>query len=106
VLLGPAWAEVVLPFRLFTISLLFRMSSKISDACTKAAGEVYCQALLQGTFGAMEVLGSLVGRHWGAGGVAVSIAGEGRLPHFFWRASSSSLRRSASGGSGGTGVRR
>ena len=47
VLLGPAWAEVVLPFRLFTISLLFRMSNKISEACTKAAGEVYCQASLQ-----------------------------------------------------------
>ena len=52
-LLGPAWAEVVLPFRLFTISLLSRMSNKISEACTKAAGEVYCRTSLQGAFGAI-----------------------------------------------------
>jgi len=74
VLLGPAWTEVVLPFRLFTVSLLFRMSSKISDACTKAAGEVYSRALLQGAFGAMVVLGALAGRHWGVGGVAVAVS--------------------------------
>lgn len=73
-LLGPAWAEVVLPFRLFTISLLFRMSNKISEACTKAAGEVYCRTSLQGAFGAMVVLGSLVGRHCGVGGVAVAVS--------------------------------
>lgn len=36
--------------RRFTISLLFRMSSKMSDACTKAAGEVYSQTLLRGAF--------------------------------------------------------
>ena len=30
VVLGPAWGDVVLPFRLFSISLLFRMSSKIN----------------------------------------------------------------------------
>ena len=36
---GPSWDAVVLPLRLFTISLLFRMSNKISDACTEAAGE-------------------------------------------------------------------
>ena len=64
----------MLPFRLFTISLLFRMRNKISEACTKAAEEVYCQASLQGAFGAMAVPGSLVGRHWGVGGVAVAVS--------------------------------
>jgi len=61
----------VLPFRLLTISLLFRMSSKISDACIKAAGEVYSQASLQGAFGGQ---GPPVGRHWGVGGVAVAVS--------------------------------
>ena len=72
--LGPAWGGVVLPFRLFSISLLFRMSSKISDACTKAAGEVYVRALLQYAYAAMVVVGAIIGQHWGVGGVAVGVS--------------------------------
>jgi PST family polysaccharide transporter len=74
VVLGPAWGGVVLPFRLFTISLLFRMSSKISDACTKAAGEVYVRALLQYAYAAMVVVGAIIGQRWGVGGVAVAVS--------------------------------
>jgi PST family polysaccharide transporter len=73
-LLGPAWTEVVLPFRLFSISLLFRMSSKISDACTKAAGEVYVRALLQGAFAVAVVAGAFIGQRWGIGGVAIAVS--------------------------------
>jgi PST family polysaccharide transporter len=74
VVLGPAWGDVVLPFRLFSISLLFRMSSKISDACTKAAGEVYNRALLQWGYAAMVVVGAIIGQRWGVGGVAVAVS--------------------------------
>jgi O-antigen/teichoic acid export membrane protein len=74
VLLGPKWTGVVLPFRLFTFSLLFRMSSRISDACTKAAGAVYSRALLQGLFAVMVLLGAVVGQHWGVGGVAIAVS--------------------------------
>jgi PST family polysaccharide transporter len=73
-LLGPAWGAVVLPFRLFSISLLFRMSSKISDACTKAAGEVYKRALIQFAYAGMVVVGAIVGQRWGVGGVAVCVS--------------------------------
>ncbi|HEY7636599.1 MAG TPA: lipopolysaccharide biosynthesis protein [Gemmatimonadales bacterium] len=74
VLLGPQWTGVVLPFRLFSISLLFRMSSKISDACTKASGAVYPRAVMQGVFASMVVLGAFIGQHWGVGGVAVAVS--------------------------------
>jgi len=74
VLLGPRWGAVVLPFRLFTVSLLFRMSSKISDACTKAAGAVYSRALVQGGFAALVFVGALLGQRWGIGGVAVAVS--------------------------------
>jgi PST family polysaccharide transporter len=73
-LLGPAWTGVVLPFRLFSISLLFRMGSKISDACTKAAGAVYSRALIQGLFAVLVIAGALIGQHWGVGGVAVAVS--------------------------------
>ena len=74
VVLGPAWGGVVLPFRLFTVSLLFRMSSKISDACTKAAGEVYRRALIQFGYAALVVVGAIIGQRWGIGGVAVCVS--------------------------------
>ena len=73
-MLGPAWTGVVIPFRLFSISLLFRMSSKISDACTKAAGAVYARALRQGAFAALVILGAIIGQRWGVGGVAVAVS--------------------------------
>ncbi|MGH7536527.1 MAG: oligosaccharide flippase family protein, partial [Gemmatimonadales bacterium] len=72
--LGPAWGAVVVPFRLFSVSLLFRMSSKISEACAKAAGEVYIPALLQFTYAAMVVAGAIIGQRWGVGGVAVCVS--------------------------------
>jgi PST family polysaccharide transporter len=74
VLLGPAWSAVVLPFRLFTFGLLFRMSSKISDACTKAAGAVYSRAVIQGVYAILVILGALIGQRWGVGGVAVAVS--------------------------------
>ncbi len=74
IILGPAWTEVVLPFRLFSISLLFRMGSKISDACIKATGEVYSWAWLQLAYAAFVVGGAIVGPHWGVGGVAVCVS--------------------------------
>jgi O-antigen/teichoic acid export membrane protein len=73
-LLGPQWTGVVLPFRLFSCSLLFRMSSKISDACTKAAGVVYGRALVQGGYAVLVVLGAIIGQRWGVGGVAVAVS--------------------------------
>ena len=64
----------MLPFRLFTCGFFFRMSSKISDACTKAAGAVYSRALIQGAYAVMVLLGALVGQRWGVGGVAVAVS--------------------------------
>ncbi len=74
VILGPKWTEVVLPFRLFTISLMFRMASKISDACIKAAGVVYSWALLQFAYAALVIGGAILGQRWGVGGVAVFVS--------------------------------
>lgn len=74
VILGPGWTEVIMPFQLFTFSLLFRMSSKISDTVAKAAGAVYARALRQGAFAGMVVLGALIGQQWGVGGVAVAVS--------------------------------
>ena len=73
-LLGPQWTAAVLPFRLFTCGLFFRMSSKITDVCVKAAGAVYSRALIQGIYAALVVVAAFVGQHWGIGGVAVAVS--------------------------------
>ena len=74
IVLGPAWGEVVLPFRLFTISLLFRMGSKISQACIKATGQVYALALFQFVYAGLVVGGAIIGQRWGVGGVAICVS--------------------------------
>jgi PST family polysaccharide transporter len=73
-LLGPQWTAAVLPFRLFTCGLFFRMSSKITDVCVKAAGAVYSRALIQGIYAVLVVVAALVGQRWGIGGVAVAVS--------------------------------
>ncbi len=74
VVLGPAWSGVVMPFRMFSISLLFRMSSRISDECSKAAGRVYGRAVLVWVYAGLVVLGATVGQRWGIGGVAIGVS--------------------------------
>ena len=73
-LLGPQWTAAVLPFRLFTCGLFFRMSSKITDVCVKAAGAVYSRALIQAVYAVLVVTAALVGQRWGIGGVAVAVS--------------------------------
>ena len=72
--LGPAWGGVVTPFRLFSISLLFRMSSRISDTCTTAAGKVYSRAVLQGAYAVLVIVGAIIGQRWGISGVAIAVS--------------------------------
>ena len=74
VVLGSKWTGVVMPFRMFSISLLFRMSSRISDECSKAAGQVYGRAVLIWSYAALVVIGAIVGSRWGIGAVAVLVS--------------------------------
>jgi PST family polysaccharide transporter len=50
------------------------MGSKISDACTKAAGQVYNRALIQWTYAALVVIAAIIGQRWGLGAVAVGVS--------------------------------
>ena len=93
VVLGPAWTGVIMPFRMFSISLLFRMSSRISDECAKAAGQVYGRAALIWTYAGLVVLGAIIGQRWGIGGVAIGVS---FAMAFNW-VSMASLTRSVTG---------
>jgi O-antigen/teichoic acid export membrane protein len=73
VLLGPKWAGVVGPFRIFALGMLFRTSYKLSDSLTRATGAVYSRAWRQGIYAVAVVTGAWAGHHWGLAGVAVGV---------------------------------
>lgn len=73
VLLGPKWVDVIPPFQVFAIGLLFRTSYKMSDSIARATGAVYRRAWRQAIYAALVFIGAWVGSRWGVRGVAVGV---------------------------------
>jgi O-antigen/teichoic acid export membrane protein len=73
VLLGSAWSEVVTPFRILVIGMLFRTSIKINSTLARAKGAVYRNAWRQGIYAILVVGGAWIGQHWGIPGVALGV---------------------------------
>lgn len=73
VLFGPKWLEVVIPFKILGLGMLFRTSYKMSDSLARATGAVYRRAWRQGIYAALVFSGALVGCVWGLPGVAYGI---------------------------------
>ena len=73
VLLGDQWLEVVVPFRILALGMLFRTSYKMSDSLARATGSVYRRAWRQGIYAALVFCGAWVGQFWGVAGVAYGI---------------------------------
>jgi PST family polysaccharide transporter len=73
VLLGPAWAGVVAPFRLLALGMLFRTSYKLGDSVARATGAVYDRAWRQAVYALAVVAGAWVGQRWGLAGVALGV---------------------------------
>jgi O-antigen/teichoic acid export membrane protein len=73
VLLGSRWSEVILPFQVFAIALLFRTSYKMSDSISRATGAVYRRAWRQAIYAALVFGGAWLGTRWGVRGVAVGV---------------------------------
>ena len=73
VLFGPKWLEVVTPFRILGLGMLFRTSYKMSDSLARATGAVYRRAWRQGIYAALVFGGAWIGQFWGLPGVACGI---------------------------------
>jgi O-antigen/teichoic acid export membrane protein len=73
VLLGSRWVEVIPPFQVFAIGLLFRTSYKMSDSISRATGAVYRRAWRQAIYAALVFAGAWVGSRWGVTGVSVGV---------------------------------
>jgi O-antigen/teichoic acid export membrane protein len=73
VLLGPKWTEVVLPFQILALGMLFRASYKVSASVARATGAAYGSAWRQGVYAVMVVAGAALGQLWGVAGVAAGV---------------------------------
>jgi PST family polysaccharide transporter len=74
-ILGPQWADAIVPFRILALGLLFRTSYKISDSLSRATGSVYRRAWRQGVYAGLVIGGAAIGQFWGVPGVAVGVLG-------------------------------
>lgn len=73
VLLGPRWLGLRDAFTVMVCGMLFRTSSKLSDAVTSATGHVYQRAARQAIYAVLIVSGAMIGRSAGIEGVAWGI---------------------------------
>ncbi|HSS01793.1 MAG TPA: lipopolysaccharide biosynthesis protein [Kofleriaceae bacterium] len=73
-LMGPGWNEIVLPFRILSVTILLRTNLKLGGILAQAAGAVNSVAAAYAVYMVMVVVGALIGIRWGIPGVAVSTA--------------------------------
>jgi O-antigen/teichoic acid export membrane protein len=73
VLLGPKWVEVVVPFQVLAVGMLFRTSYKVSASVARATGAAYGSAWRQGVYALLVVAGALAGQRWGVPGVSLGV---------------------------------
>lgn len=74
ILIGPGWGEVVLPFRILALTILFRTTQKLGAIVAQAMGAVNQIALAYLLYLLLVVLGAMIGVSWGIVGVAISTA--------------------------------
>lgn len=90
VLLGPAWQEVIIPFRILAVGMFFRTGYKVTNTLAKAKGAVYHLAWRHGLYGAMVLVGSWFAYPYGISGVAMAVVGA--LVIYFFLMTGLSLR--------------
>ncbi|MDZ4307953.1 lipopolysaccharide biosynthesis protein [Allopontixanthobacter sp.] len=73
-LFGEKWQEMIVPFQILVLSLLFRTSYKISDSISLAMGSMYQRAWRQWIYAAAVAAGTFAGYRWGLAGVAVGVS--------------------------------
>ena len=73
-LLGDQWGAVVLPFQVFSLTLVFRVGDRLNAVTARAVGAVYRRALLQAVYAVAVIVLATVGARHGLQGVATGVA--------------------------------
>lgn len=71
-LVGPGWDEAILPFRILSISILFRTSQKLGAMVAQAKGRANAVAVAYVIYMICVIGGAAITIQWGIVGVAVS----------------------------------
>jgi O-antigen/teichoic acid export membrane protein len=72
-LLGPHWAQAILPFQLLATAMVCRSGYKVSDALWRAKGIMFAGAWRQWLYAGEVLTGAWIGSAWGVNGVAVGV---------------------------------
>lgn len=73
VLFGHRWIGLTAAFDVIVFGMIFRTSSKMTDALAKAAGSVFPRAWRAVAFAGFVFTGAYVGKSWGIRGVATGV---------------------------------
>ena len=71
-LLGPGWEPAILPFQILSLGVYFRSAYRFAASIIWATGHVFTLSACQGIYGALIVIGALIGAQWGIPGVAIA----------------------------------
>lgn len=70
---GRRWMELVPPFQVLALAMMFRTSYRMSDSLSRATGRVYRRAWRQALYACLVFAGAWVGHFQGVTGVAVGV---------------------------------
>ncbi|HEY5903900.1 MAG TPA: lipopolysaccharide biosynthesis protein [Anaerolineales bacterium] len=73
VVLGPNWADTIIPFQILAFGILPRVSYKIDNSLARATGSVYQRSIRDAIYAVTVVLGAWSGLRWGLQGVATGV---------------------------------
>ena len=74
VLLGRQWSAIIVPFKIFSVTMLFRTSYKMGDSLCRSSGIVFQRALRQFIFSVLIILGAWIGHYQGIIGVTIGVS--------------------------------
>jgi PST family polysaccharide transporter len=72
-ILGSAWMDAILPFRILALGMYFRVAYKVNATLLQSVGAVYIHARREGLYAFLVISGSLIGQKWGIAGVATAV---------------------------------
>jgi PST family polysaccharide transporter len=72
---GSRWMELVTPFQVLALGMMFRTSYRMSDSLSKATGRVYRRAWRQAVYAGLVFVAAWIGQHYGVTGVAIGVLG-------------------------------
>lgn len=73
VVLGQKWLDMVVPFQVLAVGMLFRTSYKMGESVARATGAVYKRAWRQAFYALLVISGAIAGLNWGITGVALGV---------------------------------